>query len=179
MKKLLVIILLIATSLSLVACDGGGTDVPDGMQLAAGGAGDGYYFFVPEEWLISNVGGIKSAYISRVNTTSVSFAEVKLDERENREEYFFGEYFNDSLTEFPTEPEMLASGEAATFGSGDFAADRAQKYVYNYTHKEAVFTNDKDAPVEYREVKFCFMQILIREGERFFIFTYILRRHRA
>ncbi len=171
MKKLLVITLLLAMAISLVACDGG-SDTPAGMQLAAGGAADGYYFYVPEEWLVSNVGKIKSAYISRVNTTSVSFAEIELGEREDKDEYFFGEYFNESLAEFPTQPEMLTNGEAATFGTGDFAADKAQKYVYNYTHKEVIYTEDENAPTEYREVKFCFMQILVREGERYFIFTY-------
>jgi hypothetical protein len=116
------------------------------------------------------VGEVKAAYISSINDTSVSFAEIKITDRDDPKVYFFGDYFEDSLSEFPSEPTILVNGDAATFGQGDFAADSAQKYIYNYTHREAVYKDD--GTVEYKEIKFSFMQILISHGDRFFIFTY-------
>lgn len=172
MKKLIVILFLFACIFTLASC-GDENDTPDGMQLVFGGGEAGYCFYAPEEWIISNVGDIKSAYISKINTTSVSFAEIKITDRDDPKVYFFGDYFEDSLAEFPTMPTMLVNGDATTFGQGDFAADAAQKYIYSYTHKEAVYKEDKT--VEYKDVKFSFMQILVSKGERFFIFTYSAR----
>ena len=158
MKKLLVSIILILSIFALVSCDGG-ADIPDGMQLVAGGEGEGYYFFAPEEWIISNVGNIKAAYISRVNLTSVSFAEVKLQDEKNNAEYFFGEYFNATLPELQSKEgfTLLKNGENASFGIGEYAADSAKRYVFSYKHGDFDFT---------------FMQIIMQEGDRFFIFTY-------
>ena len=79
MKKSITLISLItilfALVFSLAGCSG--SDTRDGMQLVAGGESLGYYFYAPEEWTPSSVGEIKAAYISRVDPTSVSFAEVK------------------------------------------------------------------------------------------------------
>ncbi len=172
MKKLLVILFIFTCIFALASC-GEGSDVPDGMQLVFGGNDVGYCFYAPEEWLTSNVGEIKSAYISRVNDTSVSFAEIKITDRDDPEVYFFGDYFEDSLAEFPTQPTVLVNGEAATFGQGDFAADKAQKYIYNYTHREAIYKDSET--VEYKEIKFSFMQIFVSKGDRLFIFTYSAR----
>lgn len=166
MKKivalLLTAVMLSASLFALTSC-GGDSDTPSGMKLAAGGKADGYYFYVPEEWTVSNVGAIKSAYISRVNTTSVSFTEIDAKSfpvtEEEYESYFFGSYFTNSLNEFPTGTELsiTSSGEAVNFGKVGEEADRAEKYTFNY---------------DYSEHKFGFMQILIKSGTRYFIFTY-------
>ena len=145
------------TLFTLASCKD--SDVPEGMQLVYGSKKDGYYFYAPEEWTISNVGGIKAAYASRVDATSVSFAEVTPTPRDgmDTETYFFTEYFNDSLSEFPVAPTVTVNRESTVFGKEAGAADKAVRYAYNY---------------KYSERSFGFMQILIKEGERYFVFTY-------
>ena len=163
MKKIGVIlfaIMLIGATLVMTSCGGGG-DAPDGMQLVYGGEACGYYFYAPSEWTVSNVGEIKSEYISRINTTSVSFAEivptVSIDGA--YEDYLFTKSFEDSLKEFPDgfKVEVKVNGDKAVFGKEGEAADKAIKYTYEY---------------EYASHKFGFMQILMKKADRYYIFTY-------
>ena len=165
MKKICALILALtltaATVFTLNSCSDS-SDTPDGMQLVYGSDADGYYFYAPEEWTISNIGEIKSAYASRVDSTSVSLAEVFPEPAVTgigKEEYFFTSYFNDSLSEFPEtmKPTVTLSGEPTVFGKEGATADKALKYAYNY---------------EYSNNTFGFMQILIKEGERYFVFTF-------
>lgn len=158
MKKIIALLLILASLAAFVSCDDG-DGVPNGMQLVFGGESAGYCFYSPEGWLISNLGDIKSAYISRVNTTSVSFTEVKLDSIDNKEDYFFNSYFNDYADEFEVfeSYELLDSGSDCTFGTGESAADRAKKYIYT---------------VEYSGFEFCFMLILAKRADRYFMFVY-------
>ncbi len=165
MKKICEFILLLAmatASLIMFSSCSDGSDIPEGMQLVFGSEADGYYFYAPEEWTVSNIGEIKSAYASRVDSTSVSFAEV-FPEADvtgaDKEEYFFNSYFNDSLEEFPDsmKPTVTLNGEATVFGKESEAADKAVKYTYNY---------------EYSDNTFGFMQILIKEKNRYFVFTF-------
>ncbi len=176
MKKILALILILASLAAFVSC-GESDDTPDGMKLVFGGDDAGYYFYAPEEWLISNVGGIKAAYISTVNTTSVSFAEVELDEVENKENYFFESYFNDHLSEFTGNKikdfTLKENGKNFVLGTGEYAADRASQYIYTYKYPS--FRYDGDATVENPNVvyyEFCFMQILAMHEGRFYILTY-------
>lgn len=159
---------LVSAAFSLVSCSG--SDTPEGMQLVAGGEELGYYFYAPEEWTPSCVGNIKAAYISRVNSTSVSFAEVKsfdkMPEGVDKNEYFFTQYFKDSLEEFPDKnPPKVAKedGEEIIFGKEGETADKARKYTYTYEYL------DTDANETF---KFGVMQILICKGNRYYIFTY-------
>lgn len=165
MKKLgaltLAFAITICSLLTLSSCSNK-SDVPEGMQLVYGNDSTGYRFYAPEEWTVSNLDNIKSAYVSKLDITSVSFAEIDplpsdigIDEKE----YFFGSYFNDCLTEFPEAMnlELMVNGEETVFGKEGEKADKALKYVYSY---------------EYSEHKFGFMQILMVKGDRFFIFTY-------
>ncbi len=169
MKKVLLLITLIILAFSLCACKNDGT--PSGMKLISGGENDGYYFYVPSEWTVSNIGNIKSAYVSRVDRTSVSFAEIK---GENiNDEYFLGEatdceissskYFKDNMSEFPSDVAFTKTNEAVPFGKKAEEnmpredADVARLYEYNYTYKSQ---------------KIGFTQIFIKEGERYFVFTF-------
>lgn len=165
MKKfgalILTFAIIICSLLALSSCSGK-SDVPDGMRLVFGNDSSGYYFYAPEEWTVSNIDNVKSAYVSKLDTTSVSFAEVDplpADIGIDEKEYFFGAYFADSLKEFPESMklEVTVRGEDTVFGKEGEKADKAIKYVYNY---------------EYAEHKFGFMQILMTKGDRFFIFTY-------
>ena len=159
MKKIGLTFLFLILIFSLASCSGDGA--PQGMQLCFGGESEGYSFYAPEGWTLSNVGEVHSAYVSRVNVTSVSFARVKIPSAKPKtltdEEYFFTSYFADSLGEFPSAPTVTVNGEDAIFGKTGYSADKAKKYVFSY---------------EYDEHKFTCMQILMRHGENFYIFTY-------
>ena len=165
MKKICAAILLLAimiTSVLLLASCSDSSEVPEGMQLVYGSDADGYYFYAPGEWTVSNIGEIKSAYASRVDSTSVSLAEVFPSPTvpgSDIEDYFFTSYFSESLSEFPEgmTPNVTISGETTVFGKEGFTADKAVKYTYNY---------------EYSDNTFGFMQILLKEGERYFVFTF-------
>lgn len=165
MKKICALILIIALTVASVfalsSCSDN-SDIPDGMQLVFGGEAEGYYFYAPEEWTVSNTGEIKSAYASRVDSTSVSLAEVYPIANNigvDAETYFFNLYFNDSLSEFPEsmKPTVTLSGEPTVFGKEGATADKAVKYTYNY---------------KYLDNTFGFMQILMKEGDRYFVFTF-------
>ena len=160
MKKLFLLLLAVISAISLFSC-GDDSDSPDGMQLIYGSDASGYYFYAPEEWIASNLGEIKAAYTARVDPTSVSFAEVfpeKLNDTEkSTENFFFENYFEKSLAEFHTEPTVSLKAEKTAFGAEGAKADRAEKYTYSYT---------------YSGHKFGFMQILIKEKESYYIFTF-------
>ena len=161
MKKLVFVILLIICTLGLISCSSDGA--PDGMQLVAGSAEKGYYFYAPEEWTVSNLGEINAVFVSNLDVTSVTFTQIdaenfkKSDKAVSDEEYFFNNYFDDMKNEFPSDTVYTLSGENCVFGKADEAADKAKKYTYNYT---------------YNEHKFGFMQILIKHDSDFYIFTY-------
>jgi hypothetical protein len=160
MKRSLVLILALLLIFTLVSC-GKGEGAPDGMQLAYADADAHYKFFVPGGWVLSNTGDIRSAYAGRVDTSSVSFAEVKIKgsfaDDVSRDAYFFTSYFESSLSEFPKMPEITVNGESTSFGKKDFEADKAVKYIFNH---------------EYASHKFKTMQVLLKKADRYFIFTY-------
>ena len=146
MKKLLSILLILSFALTLASCSN--SDLPEGMQLVRGGEDVGYYFYAPEEWTLSNYGSISAAYASTVDTTSVSYTEVP------EPAGTVLEYFTESLNEFPARPNVLTpDGEDTTFGN----ADSAKKFIFEH---------------EYSGHKFRTMQIFVKYGERFGIFTY-------
>ena len=161
MKKLFCVLLVIISIIGLTSC--GGDGAPEGMQLVAGGEDLGYYFYAPEEWTVSNLGSVKAAFVSNLDTTSVSFTELNKEDFEkpdvnmSDDVYFFDHFFNDTKSEFPSDTEYLLCGEAMTFGNGDEKADKAVKYTYSYT---------------YDGHKFGFMQILLSHESSYYIFTY-------
>ena len=145
---LLIIITLAGLSFSLVSCGGNKDGVPDGMQLIRGGDALGYYFYGPEEWTVSNLGDISAAYASKVDNSSISYAEFTLDEGKTLKDYF-----NQSLSEFTVTPTNLSAGEPYTFGN----ADEAIMFTFEF---------------EYSSHKFRTMQILASFQGRHGIFTY-------
>lgn len=161
MKKLICAIIAVISILGLTSCSSDGA--PEGMQLVAGGEELGYYFYAPEEWTVSNLGSVKAAFVSNLDTTSVSFTELdpadfsKSDVNVSDESYFFDGFFNDTKSEFPADTEFLLNGEPCSFGSGEEKAQKAAKYTYNYS---------------YEGHKFGFMQILVSHNGHFYVFTY-------
>lgn len=171
MKKIGALILLLATLVltagSLTSCSSG-VEIPEDMQLVFGGEEHGYYFFAPEEWTISNVGQIKSAYASRVDATSVSLVRVDpkdfLPDGKDADTYFFGGFFADSMKDFDGEPKVSnPDGEAITFGKEGEAADKAKRYTYTYEYFD--YTAN-------RTIKFGYMQYLLKHDSDYYIFTY-------
>ena len=73
MKKISVILLLLAILASLFACSGKEIDVPDGMQLASGDE-VAYRLFVPGGWIITESNGICGAYYSTNDKSSITMS---------------------------------------------------------------------------------------------------------
>lgn len=150
MKKTFSVILLLLTALvafSLTSCsnkDG----VPEGMQLVKGGEEVGYNLYGPEEWVVANIGDIASTYASKIDTSGISFVKADMPSVE------ISEYFANESAKLPFEITVNVDGEDCSFGNADKLAKR---YVYTYTYKDVSYT--------------C-MQIFVRNGSDFYIFTY-------
>ena len=151
MKKItsfaLLLCLILGAVFSLSACSGGDEEVPEGMQIAGGGESDGYYFYVPEEWIVSSHGKFDAAYVSSVNNTSVTFVEAEMPEES------IGEYFAKEESKFPFPINVTERDKAINFGN----AESAKSFVYSYT---------------YEEKEFCCLQIFVTHKDEFYIFTY-------
>lgn len=146
LTALLALVMIICT-LSLTAC-GKDDGAPDGMQLVRGGEDAGYYFYGPEEWIVANVGDIACTYASKIDLTSMTFAET------DKPSGTVAEYFESEKTKFPYEITVTVNGESCNFGD---ATKLATKYVYSYEYKDRSFT--------------C-MQIFVEHAQRFYIFTF-------
>lgn len=160
MKRLLFALITLLSVVCLASCANDGA--PEGMQLVNDSADEGYCFYVPEEWVVTNTGNIKAAYVSNLDTTSVSFTEMspaqfKKAADVSDEAYFFESYFEDMKSEFPEGTEFTLVEDNCNFGLGDARPDRAKKYTYKYI---------------YNGHEFGFMQIFLMHGGRFYIFTY-------
>lgn len=158
MKRIIALILVAALMLgaliTLTACkkDDG---TPAGMQLARGGEEYGYNFYVPEEWTVSNRGEIACAYVSTLDSTSVTFVKAEAptgDAGKTRSE-LTNEYFDAEMLKLPFTVTVGARGNAITFGN----ATEAYEYTYTY---------------EYEKTTIGVMQILVYNGSDFYIFTY-------
>ena len=150
MKKVLSMILtliIVLSALSLTACkkDDG---VPEDMRLVKGGDDVGYYFYGPEEWVVANIGDIACTYASKVDTSSMTFAETTAIKGDVRE------YFNSEIDKFPYPITVTVNGEDCVFGEDGRVA---VKYVYTYT---------------YQGYSYSCMQIFVHNEGRYYIFTY-------
>ncbi len=155
MKKILSIVLTAVTLLSMLMLAGcKKDDAPKDMRLVMGGSDLGYYFYGPEEWVVANYGSIACTYASKIDTTSMTFAETE------KPDGTVEEYFNGEKDKFPYEIAVKKNEgsdkefELVPFGDAD---KRAHKYTYTYNYNGFSYT--------------C-MQIFVEHGDRFFIFTY-------
>ncbi len=146
MKKIILFILLLATVLTVTAC-GSKDELPEGMQLARGGESVGYYFYVPEEWVVGNTGRISAAYASSIDKSSATFVT------ENMPGVTLAEYFATSMSTFPYEYTLNIDNQSVTFGN----AESATSFVYDY---------------DVGETKYRTLQILSVYGDRLGIFTF-------
>ncbi len=152
MKKRWLSLLLSALLLfSLVSCgQTGDVEIPAGMQLAAGGPDLGYYFFVPEEWTVSNLGDVSAAYVSPLTPASVSLTATELADGEST-----ADYFEKSFASFPSSFALRKAeeGTACTLGN----AEDAVSYVYTYIYQGKDFRT---------------LQILAKFEGRAYLYTY-------
>ncbi len=175
MKKILsTIFLMIIVISTLVSC--GGAQAPEGMQLVEGSDELGYYFYGPEEWLISNIKNpntnISVTYASKVDSSSASYAETVpptlagtegLTVQGARQEAA-KRYFHESMKSFPSPLSMLTDAEPVTFGN----AEHAFSFIYDYEYTEHSYNAENTAVRKFRE-----MQILVYFEDRFGIFTFV------
>ena len=134
----------------VVGCTNNGEDAPDGMQTVKGGEEYGFYMYAPAEWTVANHGDIAAVYTSKIDNSSVTFAEGEMPEN-------IIEYFAEEMANLPFEITPVGDeadfGKACTFGN----ATEAYKFIFSYT---------------YDEIPFRCMQILVKHDGRFFIFTF-------
>lgn len=150
MKRITSILLLLATVFTILALGGckKKDGVPDGMQLVMGGEDDAFSFYAPEEWTVANLGDIACVYASKIDTSSMTFAET------SKPSGTVKDYFESEKSKFPYQITVTVDGEECLFGNAD---TNALKYVYTYTYKDVSYT--------------C-MQIFVQNAGRFYIFTY-------
>lgn len=177
MKKFIALILALASILSslfILSSCGDESETPSDMQLVAGGEKLGYYFYSPEEWTVSNVGEIKAAYVSRVDPTAIVFTEidVKVPDGSDKtaEEYFFDDYFEECCKEFPDSYKTVytVKGEEEPFGKTNEGADRAEKYIFNYTYYDA--TANKNVSMGF--IQYLLMKEFEGGEKKFYIFQF-------
>lgn len=150
MRRILAALIIVITLFSVLAMTSCGKNdgAPDGMQLVRGGDDVGYKFWGPEEWVVSNYGNISCTYASKIDMSSMTFAETEMPKGTVEE------YFESEKTKFPYEITVTVNGEDCSFGNAD---KLAKKYVYTYTYKDFSYT--------------C-MQIFVTNSNSFYIFTY-------
>lgn len=149
MKKLISLFLILVLCFSLFACDKNDENpIPEGMQAASDPARLGFSLFVPEAWVVSSYGAIACAYVSNLDTSSVSLVRVELGE------VSFENYVKESLAKSKNAVTYLEDGKQVNFGN----AKRALSYVYTYSYGEHPFT---------------FMQVLAQAADgATYLFTY-------
>ncbi len=166
MKRKVSLILVIVMTLGVVFSLSGcvkQSDAPEGMQLAYGSDSVGYYFYVPEEWTVSNQGNIKCAYVSNLDTTSVTLVKTEIPEElrnyDTTAAVAYATYINNELSKMPQsfECELTLAPTECDFGKEDSRADKAYKTTYTY---------------KYGEYSMGCMQLFITRGEDFYIMTY-------
>ena len=164
MKKALktaLLLCLLITALALLCACGESDGAPEGMQLCAGSDSLGFYFYVPEEWMLSSYANIHSAFVAKIDITSASYTEVTppaLSDDETmpvsqRRALAAKDYFDRSMSSYKAGYTTLIDCESVTFGN----AEHAFKFVYDH---------------EYQNSKFRTMQILVYFEDRFGIFTF-------
>ena len=166
MRKILALFLaftmLLPLTLLLTSCKEGDEDLPENMQLVAGGDELGYYFYGPEEWVVANQGNIKATYVSSTNYTSVTFTETdinytSLGDGDNPYRSGVKKAFDASALGYLSEPfseySLITSDEPCSFGN----ASEAYKYIFSYVYEDKPYT--------------C-MQIFVKHQDVSYVFTY-------
>ncbi len=159
--KLTTILIVLAAVLALLCACGEGDGAPEGMQLCAGTDELGFYFYVPEEWMLSPYADVYAAFAATVDTTSASYTETGVPAMSDDQSIPLSQrraasaksYFDSSMAEYKSGYTLLVDCEAVTFGNADIAF----KFVFDHEHQGG---------------KYRTMQILVYFEDRFGIFTF-------
>lgn len=167
MKRILTFFTLILAVAMLLSSCSDKPDAPEGMQVVYKSAEDGYTFFGPGGWIISNRAGIAASYVSNINNTSISFAKTELPEGVELKDYF------DTLKgEFTYDITLTKDGERCNFGTDSSTV--AYKYIYTFklpTRDTADSDGDGNTAEEVL-TDYTSMQIILSHKDKFYIFTY-------
>lgn len=148
-KRLLALLFSVLCLFALCACGkDADVDVPEGMQICAGGDDLGYWFFVPSEWQKSNLGSVSAAFASPLDSSSVSLGVGVLGDAET-----IPAYFARTIADLPMPVTMVVDGESAYLGN----IPDARMFVYDTV---------------YAEHPFRFMCVIGEYSDTLYIFTY-------
>lgn len=170
MKRILTFFTLIIIAATLLVSCGDTSDAPEGMQVVYKSAEDGYTFYGPEGWIISNRGGIAASYVSGINKTSISFAKTELAEGVAVDKYF--DSVKDEFTYAITPVDEASFGKKCLFGQDNSTV--AYKYIYTFklTGKDTQDTDGDGNTTEEVLIDYTSMQIIVSHKEKVYIFTY-------
>ncbi len=150
MKRILSFSLIIlAVLFCAVSCKEEDSSVPEGLQVVRISDSDGYEFYGPADWSVANDGDIAASYISVGSQVRASITLARAEATEHPPKAYFEAqkaYFAYEITviEEPTVPLGNADGES---------------YSVIYSFK-------------YNETDYSSWQILAKNGDDLFIFTY-------
>lgn len=166
MKKILCLVLILVTLFAFASCSREEGEAPVGMKNAAGKAND-FYLYVPDDWIVntSDTDLMASARVSENDSSNVTMigyadAENQYETIESYWEYYSKELENrvfDKVKDEETDEEK-SSFTLTNEGENTLVDEKAAK-KYEYSGKVA-------------GLDLCYMQIIIKKDNVFYIFTY-------
>ena len=165
MKKILSILLILTTLLTLASCTRETGEAPVGMKNAAGKAND-FYLYVPEDWIVNTsdtdlMASARASENDSSNITMIGYADVE-KQYENIESYW--EYYVKEIESrvFDKVKDSETGEEKSSFtliSESETFMDENPAKKYEYSGKVA-------------GIDLQYMQIIAKKDNVFYIFTY-------
>jgi hypothetical protein len=163
MRKLTTLLLLLITVLLFATSCSQGDGAPEGLELIIE-SDEGFVLYGPEGWINITAGYSKDKTIygsklSNTSKTSMTFIEAEMPT------VGYNEYYTKSLTDFPEAYAVtsIKSPEKASFGN----AAEAYRSIFTFKHEAYSYESGEDELTD-----FTTLQFYIKNGGRFYIFTY-------
>ncbi len=163
MRKLSVLILLLTTVLLFGTSCSQGDGAPEGLELIAE-SDEGFVLYGPEGWINITAGYSKDTRVygsklSNTSKTSITFIEAPMPT------VGYSEYYAEALAEFPESyaAVTIKAPEKASFGN----ATEAYRSIYTFKYEAYSYESGEDELTD-----FTTLQFYIKNGGRFYIFTY-------
>ena len=163
MKKLSALFLLLITVLLFATSCSQGDGAPEGLEVIIDGD-DGFVLYGPEGWTNITAGYSKDkrvygSKLSNTSKTSMTFIEAEMPTLD------YNEYYNAELAKFPVAyaATTVRAPEKASFGN----ASEAYRVIYSFKHEAYSYESGEDELID-----FTTLQFYIKNGGRFYIFTY-------
>lgn len=152
MKKSLITLICLLTSLILILSGCSESSAPDGYQNVASD-NESFYFYVPKTWVSNTSGGTASAYYSSDDYSNVSFTcmVIEPDEMDDLEEYkaiSLAEFeallpdfkvIEAEVSDEETAPVTIAAKETVTFEYECTLSGQTYRYMQAVTMKDDFF----------------------------------------